>query len=96
LKVAALSGKVFVGGRPNWTNDGLFTNIPVWSRHYPDVVAEDAAFRRPLAIPDAERVWFGRFVFPVAEWLKMIWLSGNGLAGERRRVSDALQHEPDG
>jgi len=48
-------------------------------------------FRRPLAIPDAERVWFGRFVFPVAEWLKMIWLSGNGLAGERRRVSDALQ-----
>jgi hypothetical protein len=42
-------------------------------------------FRRPLAIPDAERVWFGRFVFPVAEWLKMIWLSGNGLAGERRQ-----------
>jgi hypothetical protein len=38
----------------------------------------------------------GDFVFPVAEWLKMIWLSGNGLAGERRRVSDALQHEPDG
>jgi hypothetical protein len=46
-------------------------------------------FRRPLGIPDAERVWFGRFVFSVAEWLNMIWLAEDGSTGERRRVSDA-------
>ena len=52
-------------------------------------------FRDPYAIPDAERVWFGRFVFPVAEWLKDMAL-GKWIGGERRQVSDALQHEPDG
>jgi hypothetical protein len=78
-KFEALSGDVFLGG--DRTGQRRIVHQYPARRRDPDVVAADAAIQETLGIPDAERVWFGRFVFSVAEWLNMIWLLGTGLTG---------------
>jgi len=79
-KFAALSGEVLLRG-DRTRHRRIVHQYPVRSRQDPMSLPKTLPFRRPLAIPNAERVWFGRFVFSVVEWLKMIWLSGNGTGG---------------